>query len=92
MIFATYSITDDRKQKVSFGGPYFIAGQDLLVKSDNTDITGPDSAERQEAVLGDRFDIGEEDQGQLRHRGPAAGVRHLLQVRGGSESPARSTP
>jgi len=43
MIFATYSITDDRKQKVSFGGPYFIAGQDLLVKNDNTDITGPDA-------------------------------------------------
>ena len=43
MIFATYSITDDRKQKVSFGGPYFIAGQDLLVRADNTDITGPDS-------------------------------------------------
>jgi glutamate transport system substrate-binding protein len=43
MIFATYSITDDRKQKVSFGGPYFVAGQDLLVKSDNTDITGPDA-------------------------------------------------
>ncbi len=43
MIFATYSITDERKQKVSFGGPYFIAGQDLLVKNDNTDITGPES-------------------------------------------------
>jgi glutamate transport system substrate-binding protein len=43
MIFATYSITDERKQKVSFGGPYFIAGQDLLVKSDNTDITGPET-------------------------------------------------
>ena len=43
MIFATYSITDDRKQKVSFAGPYFIAGQDLLVAADNTDITGPDS-------------------------------------------------
>lgn len=43
MIFATYSITDDRKQKVSFAGPYFIAGQDLLVKADNTDITGPDT-------------------------------------------------
>jgi glutamate transport system substrate-binding protein len=42
MIFATYSITDERKQKVSFGGPYFIAGQDLLVKNDNTDITGPE--------------------------------------------------
>lgn len=43
MIFATYSITAEREQKVSFAGPYFIAGQDLLVKSDNTDITGPDS-------------------------------------------------
>ena len=43
MIFATYSITDDRKEKVSFAGPYFIAGQDLLVKSDNSEITGPDS-------------------------------------------------
>jgi glutamate transport system substrate-binding protein len=43
MIFATYSITDARKQKVSFAGPYLVAGQDLLVKSDNTDITGPDT-------------------------------------------------
>ncbi len=43
MIFATYSITDDRKQKISFGGPYFVAGQDLLVKADNTDITGPET-------------------------------------------------
>lgn len=43
MIFATYSITDDRKQKISFAGPYFIAGQDLLVRADTTDITGPDS-------------------------------------------------
>jgi glutamate transport system substrate-binding protein len=43
MIFATYSITDDRKTKVSFAGPYFVAGQDLLVKSDNADVTGPDS-------------------------------------------------
>jgi glutamate transport system substrate-binding protein len=43
LIFATYSITDARKEKVSFAGPYFIAGQDLLVRSDNTDITGPDA-------------------------------------------------
>jgi glutamate transport system substrate-binding protein len=43
LIFATYSITDARKEKVSFAGPYFIAGQDLLVAADNTDITGPDS-------------------------------------------------
>ena len=43
MIFATYSITDARKEKVSFAGPYFIAGQDLLVSATNTDITGPES-------------------------------------------------
>ncbi|MED7951159.1 MULTISPECIES: glutamate ABC transporter substrate-binding protein [unclassified Streptomyces] len=39
----TYSINDERKKSVSFAGPYYIAGQDLLVKSDNTTITGPES-------------------------------------------------
>jgi glutamate transport system substrate-binding protein len=43
MVVATYSITDERKQKVSFAGPYFIAGQDLLVRADDSSITGPDS-------------------------------------------------
>ena len=43
MIFATYSITDTRKEKVTFAGPYLVAGQDLLVKADNTDITGPET-------------------------------------------------
>jgi glutamate transport system substrate-binding protein len=42
-IVATYSITDKRKNDVSFAGPYFVAHQDLLVKADNTDITGPES-------------------------------------------------
>ena len=39
----TYSITDKRKQQISFAGPYFIAGQDLLVRKDDTAITGPDA-------------------------------------------------
>ncbi|MPV37056.1 glutamate ABC transporter substrate-binding protein [Georgenia subflava] len=43
MIFATYSITDERKERVAFAGPYFVAGQDLLVATDNSDITGPDT-------------------------------------------------
>jgi len=43
MIAATYSITDARKEKVSFAGPYFIAGQDLLVRADETGITGPET-------------------------------------------------
>ncbi len=42
MIFATYSITDARKERVQFAGPYFVAGQDLLVATDSP-ITGPDS-------------------------------------------------
>ncbi|MEU3455463.1 glutamate ABC transporter substrate-binding protein [Micromonospora sp. NPDC006766] len=41
LVVATYTINDERKQKVNFAGPYYIAGQDLLVKADST-ITGPE--------------------------------------------------
>ncbi|GAA5055679.1 glutamate ABC transporter substrate-binding protein [Nocardia callitridis] len=41
-IVASYTINDARKQKVDFAGPYYVAGQSLLVRSDNTDINGPD--------------------------------------------------
>jgi glutamate transport system substrate-binding protein len=39
----TYTINDDRKKQISFAGPYFIAGQDLLVRADDNSITGPDT-------------------------------------------------
>ena len=39
MIVATYSITDERRKEVSFAGPYFVAGQSLLVGKDS-DING----------------------------------------------------
>jgi glutamate transport system substrate-binding protein len=39
----TYSITDKRKLDVSFAGPYFVAGQDLLVRRDDSSITGKDT-------------------------------------------------
>jgi glutamate transport system substrate-binding protein len=42
-IVATYSITDKRKEKVDFAGPYLLTGQSLLVAAANTDITGPES-------------------------------------------------
>jgi His/Glu/Gln/Arg/opine family amino acid ABC transporter permease subunit len=42
-IVGTYSITDQRKQKVSFAGPYLQTGQSLLVRADETEITGPES-------------------------------------------------
>ncbi|MFE9309349.1 glutamate ABC transporter substrate-binding protein [Streptomyces sp. NPDC088353] len=41
-IVATYSINDERKQKVDFAGPYLLAHQDLLVKSDSDISKGTD--------------------------------------------------
>ncbi|MQA94191.1 MAG: transporter substrate-binding domain-containing protein [Streptosporangiales bacterium] len=38
LVFATYSITDERKQKVTFGGPYYVAHQDTLVRADDNSI------------------------------------------------------
>ncbi|MFD5111614.1 glutamate ABC transporter substrate-binding protein [Streptomyces sp. NPDC058391] len=38
-VVASYSITDERKQKVDFAGPYFLAHQDLLVRADDSSIT-----------------------------------------------------
>ncbi|MFW0154497.1 glutamate ABC transporter substrate-binding protein [Rothia sp. P6271] len=43
MIFATYSISKSRLKTIDFAGPYFVAGQDLLVQADTNDIKGPDS-------------------------------------------------
>jgi len=40
IIAATYTINDTRKQKVGFAGPYYVAGQSILVKKDNSAITG----------------------------------------------------
>ncbi len=42
-IVGTYSITGSRKKEVDFAGPYFIAGQDLLIRADEEAITGPGS-------------------------------------------------
>ena len=39
----TYTINDNRKQRVSFAGPYYVAGQSLLVRSDDTAITSKDT-------------------------------------------------
>ncbi|MBB2912215.1 glutamate transport system substrate-binding protein [Streptosporangium becharense] len=38
MVIATYSITDDRKKKVAFAGPYLVTGQDILTRADDTTI------------------------------------------------------
>ena len=43
IVIATYTINDTRKEVVSFAGPYYNAGQDLLVPAGNPeDIQGPE--------------------------------------------------
>ncbi|TFB55669.1 glutamate ABC transporter substrate-binding protein [Cryobacterium sp. TMT1-62] len=43
LVVATYTINDTRKEVVDFAGPYYQAGQDLLVLAGNPDkITGPE--------------------------------------------------
>jgi glutamate transport system substrate-binding protein len=43
MVVATYTINDKRDEVIDFAGPYFLAGQDILVKAGNPDgINGPD--------------------------------------------------
>ncbi|MCD2463475.1 glutamate ABC transporter substrate-binding protein [Streptomyces sp. MBT42] len=37
----TYTINDNRKKLVGFAGPYYMAGQSLLVRTDENDIDSP---------------------------------------------------
>ncbi len=39
-VFATYSITDERKKVISFAGPYYTSRQAVLVQARNTNING----------------------------------------------------
>jgi glutamate transport system substrate-binding protein len=43
IVVATYTINDTRKQRIGFAGPYYVAGQHLMVRADDNSITGPDS-------------------------------------------------
>ena len=43
IVVATYTINDTRKQVVDFAGPYYVAGQDIMVASGNPEgIQGPE--------------------------------------------------
>jgi glutamate transport system substrate-binding protein len=41
-VFATYTITPERAQKVAFAGPYYESGASIMVKADNTTIDSVD--------------------------------------------------
>ncbi len=42
IVVATYSITDERKERVDFAGPYYQSTQDIMVRADNGSIRGVD--------------------------------------------------
>jgi len=46
MVLASYSITDERQQVVGQAGPYYVTGQQLLVREEDKDsITAPEDTE-----------------------------------------------
>ncbi|WP_221349259.1 transporter substrate-binding domain-containing protein [Streptomyces beigongshangae] len=48
LVIATYSITDERRKKVDFAGPYFVTPQGLLVRQDDHSIKErKDTADKQ---------------------------------------------
>ncbi|WP_345265272.1 glutamate ABC transporter substrate-binding protein [Nocardioides nanhaiensis] len=42
MVVATYTINDERKERISFAGPYYVAGQTLMTLADEDAISGPE--------------------------------------------------
>lgn len=44
-VVATYTINDARKEVIDFAGPYYEAGQSLMVAADDDSINGPDDLE-----------------------------------------------
>jgi glutamate transport system substrate-binding protein len=43
LVVATFSITPEREQQVTFSQPYFVAHQDLLIRRNDESITGPET-------------------------------------------------
>ena len=65
MVVATYTINDARKQRIDFAGPYYIAGQDIMVKANDTSIKGVN-------------DLAGKKTCSVRNSTPAANVKRLV--------------
>lgn len=51
IVVATYTINDERKERIDFAGPYYVAGQHIMVPADEESITGPESFESGEHTV-----------------------------------------
>jgi glutamate transport system substrate-binding protein len=65
MVVATYTINDARKQRIDFAGPYYIAGQDIMVKANDTSIRGVN-------------DLAGKKTCSVRNSTPAANIKRLV--------------
>lgn len=45
LVLSSYTINDQRAKVVDFAGPYFVAHQDLLVRRNDEELTGPERLE-----------------------------------------------
>ena len=60
VVVATYSITDKRKELISFAGPYYTSRQAVLVKAGNKDISGVNGLEGKRVATQHARDEGSE--------------------------------
>jgi glutamate transport system substrate-binding protein len=58
MAVASYSMTAEREKVVSFAGPYLIGGQSVMVRADDTRITGPASLDGKSVCVAAGSDSG----------------------------------
>jgi len=42
MVVATYTINDERRERITFAGPYYVAGQQIMVNAGDDTIAGPE--------------------------------------------------
>ncbi|SDQ33873.1 glutamate ABC transporter substrate-binding protein [Quadrisphaera sp. DSM 44207] len=42
LVVATYTINDTRRERITFAGPYYVAGQQIMVGADEERISGPE--------------------------------------------------
>ena len=69
IVVATYTINDKRKKSVDFAGPYYIAGQDIMVRQGQPrGHQGSGRPRRQEGLLGRGLDPGRRTSGQTTPR------------------------
>lgn len=58
MAVASDSMTPEREKLVSFAGPYLVAGQSVMVRADDTSITGPASLDGRSVCVAGGSDSG----------------------------------